>query len=287
MCWSSNAHEEPEGMQERQDSKIVAVIAARNEQDYLLQTIESLKKQTHPIHKIVVINDGSEDHTSEIARQAGCEVIDLPYHKESYVSRPELAQVWNEGFKLAEKFNPSYILVSGADTLYPPKYVKKILHHLNSETVIVSGSIEDQPRNETYPRGSGRVVDVDFWRKVSGLRYPVSYAWEDYIVYKALELGYKTKSLRDVMSQSRRLTMNVKTAGNTGKAMRELGYYWVHALARSMFLFIRNPAAGSKMFYQYITHDSELDCATFVRKNQRKNLYRKIKNLIFLRKHST
>ena len=274
-------------MQDRQDSKIIAVIAARNEQVYLLQTIESLKKQTHPICKIVVINDGSEDHTSEIARQAGCEVIDLPYHKESYVSRPELAQVWNEGFKLAEKFYPSYILVSGADTLYPPNYIEKILQHLNSETVIVSGSIERQPRNETYPRGSGRVVDIDFWRKVSGLRYPISYAWEDYIVYKALELGYKTKSIGDVVSRSRRLTMNVNTAGNTGKAMKELGYYWVHALTRSMFLFIKNPAAGSNMFYQYITHDSEVDCAAFVRENQRKNLYKKIKNFIFLRENAS
>lgn len=280
-------NKEPKGMKIEQDITIVAVIAARNEQEFLLQTLESLGKQTRPIHKIVVIDDGSEDNTSEIAKQANCEVINLPYHRESYISRPELAQVWNEGFKLAEKYNSTYILVSGADTLYPPNYIENILQYFDSDTVIVSGSIEGQPSNESYPRGSGRVVDVDFWKKVSGLRYPVSYAWEDYIVYKALELGYKTKSIRDVVFQSRKLTMNVNTAGNSGKAMRELGYYWVRALARSVFLFIRNPVAGSNMFFRYITHDSKVDCAAFVREYQRKNFYRKIKNLVFLRKHLT
>ncbi len=277
---------EPKGMKTKQDITIVAVIAARDEQEVLLQTIESMRKQTRPIHKIIVIDDGSQDNTSEIAKQANCEVINLPFHRESYVSRPELAQVWNEGFKLAEKYNPTYILVSGADTLYPPNYLEKILQYFDSDTVIVSGSIEGQPRNDNYPRGSGRVVEVVFWKKVSGLRYPVSYAWEDYIVYKARELGYKTKSIPDVVFHSRRLTLNVNTAGNSGKAMRELGYYWVHALARSVSLFIRNPSAGSNMFFGYITHDSKVDCAAFVREYQRKNLYRELKNLVFLRNHS-
>lgn len=56
--------------------KVTAVVPAYNEQDRIAQTIRAI--QTVPaINRIIVVNDGSLDNTSAIARGEGAEVIDL------------------------------------------------------------------------------------------------------------------------------------------------------------------------------------------------------------------
>ena len=82
-----------------------------------------MKKQTYPV-RIVVINDGSTDDTPIISGNAGCDLINLPYHEESYVSKPEIAAVWNQGLEHAKTLKPDYIVISGADHIYPPHYIE-------------------------------------------------------------------------------------------------------------------------------------------------------------------
>lgn len=56
--------------------KVTAVVPAYNEQDRIAQTIRAI--QTIPsVNRIIVVNDGSLDNTSAIARSEGAEVIDL------------------------------------------------------------------------------------------------------------------------------------------------------------------------------------------------------------------
>ncbi len=59
--------------------------------------ILSLQQQNLRIDLIVIVNDGSTDDAGEIAREYGCEVIDLPFHDENYARKPELARVHNAG----------------------------------------------------------------------------------------------------------------------------------------------------------------------------------------------
>ncbi|MDO9069296.1 MAG: glycosyltransferase family 2 protein [Deltaproteobacteria bacterium] len=58
---------------------IVIIIPAHNEQDCIGAVIASLKGHNY-FADILVINDGSVDATSEVARRAGAFVIDLPYN---------------------------------------------------------------------------------------------------------------------------------------------------------------------------------------------------------------
>jgi len=57
--------------------KLVILIPAFNEANNIRRTI-NLVKRTGVNGQIVVINDGSTDKTSQIARENGCHVIDLP-----------------------------------------------------------------------------------------------------------------------------------------------------------------------------------------------------------------
>ncbi len=95
---------------------ISSFIIARNEADNIGRTIDSLKSQTHDVYPIVVIDDGSVDATSAIAVEKECQLVRLPYHEESYVGRPELANVCNAGLeRIKEQCIPDFVLQMGAD----------------------------------------------------------------------------------------------------------------------------------------------------------------------------
>lgn len=62
-------------MEEKQ--YVTVLIPAFNEEDYIQATIEAIKT-LNKVDQIIVVNDCSTDHTSELAKAAGAEVIDLP-----------------------------------------------------------------------------------------------------------------------------------------------------------------------------------------------------------------
>ncbi len=56
--------------------KVAAIIPAYNEENTLKEILKTLKR-VKKIHQIMVISDGSEDNTAEVAHECGVEVIDL------------------------------------------------------------------------------------------------------------------------------------------------------------------------------------------------------------------
>lgn len=65
-------------MVEEVKNKIVVIMPAFNEENWIGSCIESIRK--HIDADIVVINDGSDDGTSEEARKAGATVLDHPFN---------------------------------------------------------------------------------------------------------------------------------------------------------------------------------------------------------------
>jgi glycosyltransferase involved in cell wall biosynthesis len=60
-------------------SKALIIVPAYNEQDSLPRTISELRFNA-PSFDIVIVNDGSTDNTSQVAKQIGEKVIDLPFN---------------------------------------------------------------------------------------------------------------------------------------------------------------------------------------------------------------
>lgn len=264
--------------------RVAVVVVARNEERYIAETLKSLRMQTFPPELIVVVNDGSTDRTGEIAREMGCYVVDLPFHEESYTGRPELAKVWNEGLRVVrEKGGFDYVLLLGADHPLPPTYIEDLLSRIqgNPNIVVASGRIEGERYSENAPRGSGRIVNVDFWVKASNMQYPIGWGWESWLYFKALQMGYEVKCFTDIVTQTLRPT-GLRKAGMWGKAMWALGYDWKYALGRCLLTFMKSPKAGLEMFYGWITHKDveRLDVAEFVNKMQKKNFWKKIKQIL-------
>jgi glycosyltransferase involved in cell wall biosynthesis len=262
--------------------KYAVVVAARNEEKYIEKTLAALKQQTVLPDQIIVVDDGSTDRTGRIASNYADAVIKLPDREYSVVGKPELAKVVNEGLRQVEK-DVDYVLICGADHVLPKDYFEAITSRMkaNPKIVVASGRIRGEPHFEFAPRGSGRVVDADFWREVSNLQYPVEWGWESWLFYKAMQLGYEVRCFRDIVTDIERPTRLGK-AGLWGKGMYALGYDWKYALGRCVLTFFKSPKAGLGMFLGWLLHKNvkRLDIADWVNQMQKKRFWKRVLEII-------
>ena len=263
--------------------KISAVMCARNEEENIKKTLECLKAQSIRSQQVIVVNDGSTDKTGEIAKEMGCEVVNLPFHEESYVGRPELAEVINQGLKRVNECD--YVLIVGADQILPGDYIEKVLAKMkqNPKLVVASGRVKDEPYSENVPRGGGRIVNFNFWKEVNNLQYPVGWGWEAWLLYKAMQLGYEVRCFRDIVSEAQRPTgLKVPEVKFWGKGMYALGYDWKYGLGKCVLTFFKSPRLGWSMFWGWFWHKDvqRLDVADWVNQWQKNLFWKRVKTIV-------
>ena len=71
--------------------RTLVIMPAWNEEAAIGETIRELRR-TVPDYDLLVVNDGSQDRTSQVARRAGAHVLDLPYKK--YAKQP--MRLWEQ-----------------------------------------------------------------------------------------------------------------------------------------------------------------------------------------------
>ena len=115
------------------DSELIVIIPAYNEQNHIAQVIQNIGKVL-PSADIVVINDGSEDRTAEIALQSGTKVINLPYNM-------GYGTALQTGYIFALENGYQYLAQIDADGQHDPVYILDMLSVLQKEKVdLVIGS---------------------------------------------------------------------------------------------------------------------------------------------------
>jgi len=100
---------------------VSVVIPAYNEQNYIKNTLESLKKQNYPRDKyeVIVVNNASQDQTAEIAKKAGAKVVSEP--------RKGVQHARQTGFEAAKG---EFIASTDADDYLPPDWLSKMTQKL-------------------------------------------------------------------------------------------------------------------------------------------------------------
>jgi len=257
------------------------VIPVRDEEKYLENSLTSLVNQTlSPF--IVIVNDGSIDRTREIASKYADVVIDLPRHEESWVGRPELARVFNAGLDVLRDRNVDYVMISGGEAVYPPDYIEKIIYRMKGGNVVIASGIAEGERSKPFsPRGSGRIINAEWFSSI-GFRYPENYGFESYLIFKALSQGKKVAVYPDLKFKLQRETgLSAKKAYYWGKGMRALNYDFLYVLGRATLLSLKSPKIGFAMLRGYFSPDVKKysDISKFVPHFQRRQLLLKLKFL--------
>jgi len=108
--------------------KLVIIIPAYNEEKTISDLIEKIPKLQNFIQEIIVIDDGSTDHTLYEAKKKKVRVI-------SNERNLGLGRTFKKGLEEALKVGADYIINLDADAQYNPNYISILLKKLIDEEV--------------------------------------------------------------------------------------------------------------------------------------------------------
>jgi glycosyltransferase involved in cell wall biosynthesis len=267
------------------------VVAVRNEERSIGRVLRALDAQSLRPVEVVVVNDGSTDKTLAVLNEISevvhfkTTIVTLPYHSNSLVGRPELARVFNSGLAVLRNRSPpiDFVMILGGDHALPPFYIEKIVARMEEDErlAVASGWITNEPFWENAPRGSSMIVRAEFWERAGKMQFPVNYGWESWVFLKAMQLGYRTRSFKDVPTSISRKTNLIKGV-LYGRAMYALGYDWTYAVGRSLLVARKSPRASFQMLAGYLDHRgvTRLDVSSFLGAEQRRMILRRAARML-------
>ncbi len=110
--------------------RVVALIPAYNEERNIASVVVKAKKYTNVV---LVVDDGSQDKTKEVAETAGAVVI-------SYSENKGKAEAMRIGFKECVRINSDVVVVLDADGQHDPDEIPQFLEKINEGFDIVVGA---------------------------------------------------------------------------------------------------------------------------------------------------
>jgi len=244
----------------------VAVATARNSEDTISETTLSVLRQSRPPRHVIVVDDGSSDSTARI-------LSDMQHHFPGlHVITNEvmgydirrIVHNWNKALRLADDLGGAdYHFITADDCVFPVDYVGSLLERFQEDEklAVASGTrgLKIRTTEENLPEGAGRLVRQSFFKSVGG-RYPPKYGYESWVLYKALQHGYRVNKFTDLKYAHSRKFGSQHRFVEYGAMMRCLGYYPLYALARSVRNMLRGSGefpigASARMLFDYLLSD--------------------------------
>lgn len=136
--------------------KLLVAIPALNEQASIENVIQEVYRSI-PEAKVLVIDDGSTDRTSEISKLAGADVIELPFNL-------GVGGALRVAFRFAKENGFTHVLQVDADGQHLPSEASNLfMHALNNDVVIGS---RFNSKEFSYPVGFSRRVVMQVLSKL-------------------------------------------------------------------------------------------------------------------------
>lgn len=109
--------------------RCLVVVPALNEEDAVASVIGDVKAVDPQAH-IVVVDDGSTDRTSEVAKAAGADVISLPFNI-------GVGGALRAGFRYARRFGYQVVVQVDGDGQHNPEHIPDLLAALEGADVVI------------------------------------------------------------------------------------------------------------------------------------------------------
>jgi glycosyltransferase involved in cell wall biosynthesis len=114
---------------ERRDERVLVIIPGWNEEAAIGSVVREVK-DTLPFVDVLVVNDGSEDHTAEVAAAAGAVVLTLPYNL-------GVGGAMRLGYRYAYEHGYDVAVQVDADGQHDPVCVPKLLDALEDSALVI------------------------------------------------------------------------------------------------------------------------------------------------------
>lgn len=150
---------------------LLILIPAFNEEGAVGGVVREVREAMGEV-PVLVVDDCSADGTAAMAREAGAEVLPLPFHL-------GLGGCVQAGYRLAFELGYEYVIRVDGDGQHDPRYIPKILETLrreNCEMVIGSRFVDGNGEHSGFLRGLGIVFFRWMLRPILGrsVRDPTS-----------------------------------------------------------------------------------------------------------------
>jgi GT2 family glycosyltransferase len=118
--------------------RVAVVIPTWNRPDLLAQVLADLGRQTYPIERVIVADNGSADDSAVVARRLGAEVITLG-------ANAGFAAAVNRGIQEA---GSEWIAVLNNDVSLEPDWLEKLMGRLGNDGWFATGKLLDASAHE-------------------------------------------------------------------------------------------------------------------------------------------
>lgn len=123
-------------MSARSDHRVLVVLPAWNEAQSLPAVLREISDHL-PDVGVLVVNDGSADETSAVARSCGVQVLDLPFNL-------GVGGAMRAGFRYALAEGYGVVVQVDADGQHDPREVPRLLGGLSHADVVIGARFADQ-----------------------------------------------------------------------------------------------------------------------------------------------
>jgi len=234
--------------------KVYIIIPAYNEAAFIGETLQSLISQSHPAHKIVVVDDGSTDRTPEIVSEFTEKYPEISLLKNisegKHLPGSKVVNAFNKGFKtLDDHFD--IVCKFDADLIFPKDYLEKISFHFNQnlKTGMVGGFCEIQKNGEwilenltgkDHIRGALKAYRKACFKDIGGLKPAMGWDTVDELLAQYHGWEIKTdESLRVKHLKPTGKNYNKTSKYKQGEAFYSLRYGFVITFIASAKLAFR------------------------------------------------
>lgn len=214
--------------------KFLIIIPAHNEQDNLPLTLDSLQKQSFKDFKVVIVNDGSTDRTSEVIKEytdadSRFETVDL--EKSAHQPGSKVVNAFKNGLKTQNINNYDIICKFDADIILNENYLSEIEKTFadHPKYGLVGGLLYVEKNgdwvyegnsNKHHVRGPMKAYRRECFEAIGGLRETLGWDNIDSILLK--HLGWEEVVLQELHVR----LVKVKGADYTIKPADYYGRYF-------------------------------------------------------------
>ena len=122
------------------EQRVLVIVPAWNEEATVGATVRDIGL-TNPGVDVLVVDDGSADHTAQIAREAGARVARLPFNL-------GVGGAMRTGYRYAERHGYDVAVQVDADGQHDPRFISALLEGLDQADVVVGARFAH--RGDTY-----------------------------------------------------------------------------------------------------------------------------------------